>query len=1249
MKILTLNCRGLNNKIKRKMYFKEFMKYSICCLQETYVTQLNAKLWQSEWSGSFFFSPGTANSKGMVILLNRNLNHEEIVEVKINDRCLGISFKMGEQHFVIFNIYAPAVKEERVDFINNLPNLSLYCKPGSVLLTSGDFNMILNNNLDITSGLAHSQREISAFSDFLTKYDLFDTWRNTHLSSKEYSWIRMYKESSTFTARRLDYILLNNSSRSLLKDVNMLHFSSTDHKAVVASIEIESFVKGQSLWKFNDDLLEDALFIENMTYFINNHYENLLTQHFLSRSMVWDLLKIGIRDECISYVRNKKVSEWSNERENNITKLTNAISLNPHNKTALKEYLAETTKKEIYELSKARGALKRSRSIYIDLAEKNTKYFLQQERSNQRKQVITEIYNKNNLLINNPTQILSELHDFYKTLMNESDINIEKGSELFLTNFLSDYNHPILNDEEKTRLDAPITPDELKNALKSLNRDSSPGCDGLTPLFYLSFWNCIKYPIFECLNDSINNQFLSLSQRRSIITLLPKGSGDENKHMKMYRPISLTNTDYKLISKVLANRLQTVLKKLINNNQVGYVVGRSINDHIRLIDDILNFSNYKNLSGMVVSLDYQKAFDTVNKQSILTALRRFNLGENFIRYVNTLISNTEASVKNANWFTRFFGTDRGVRQGCCLSPLLFILVVELLSIKIRGNRNIVGMLDNTLDDNTTETKVISYADDMSLFLKSSESLNIALKEIDDFRLFSGLVLNRSKSIGMRLGNNVEHPAEEEGLKWLDPKENIKILGIFFNPKKEASLIEENWNIKIESIKSLIIRWSKRNISIWGKCLISKTYLLSKINYIIQSLSLPDSVLKEIDNLIFKYLWKQDTNTNGFERINRKTLCLSIKKGGLSMISIIDQQHVMLLRWLYRLHSRYKHTHTHFKIVNYYFKQLGGFEYSYFNKISLSLFNGLQTIRSSFWKKALTVWLSFNKSEIVVNIPNRYIPIFNNHNIQHNRKPLFIRSWLNKHFKFAHQFFINDRIKTMAEIQDEVGHYGGLIFDYLAVRNAITKRYNSTHFRIMNLDSKYHTSFDTLNNKQIRSLLTGNKNHIPTCIQLWQTRLNINITEYFNLVNTSSKESRLLTLHFKIIHNIYPTNILLNKMGIKQSNICNDCKELDTLTHFFFNCLSLRSYWKHIEFLLTQILKVKVQVNTIIAMFGIKAEEVRANRTSLNEANFLIILAKVCISKYKYAKTTPQNLRFILDYEIMLRKKYFKVLDTDNLP
>ena len=116
------------------------------------------------------------------------------------------------------------------------------------------------------------------------------------------------------------------------------------------------------------------------------------------------------------------------------------------------------------------------------------------------------------------------------------------------------------------------------------------------------------------------------------------------------------------------------------------------------------------------------------------------------------------------------------------------------------------------------------------------------------------------------------------------------------------------------------------------------------------------------------------------------------------------------------------------------------------------------------------------------------------------------------------------------------------------------------------------------------------------------------------------------------------------MGIKQSNICNYCTELDSLTHFFFNCFHLKSFWKQIDSFIYQILKVNLNITTTIALFGIKAEDVCANQTALNEANHLLILAKVCISKFKYSKK-KQDLKFILEYEMMLRKKYFKIVNN----
>lgn len=572
--------------------------------------------------------------------------------------------------------------------------------------------------------------------------------------------------------------------------------------------------------------------------------------------------------------------------------------------------------------------------------------------------------------------------------------------------------------------------------------------------------------------------------------------------------------------------------------------------------------------------------------------------------------------------------------------------MELLAIKIRANTNIEGLLDNTSTDLTNETKIIQYADDANLFLKTKASLIEVLKEIESFGKFSGETLNKSKSIGMWLGRNSENLDGGEGITWITPSENIKILGIFFNSKTEASLLKENWSSKLESIKTLIINWSKRNISIWGKTLVAKTFLLSKINYAIQSLSLPENILTEIDNLIFKYLWKSDTNKNGYERVNRNTLCLGIQSGGLAMISIKDQQEVMLLRWLYRIHSRYKDNHTHFKIVNKLFKSVGGLKYCFFNNIKLPLFKGLGTINSVFWKKAATTWMSFKQDSLLEEIPALFIPIFNNRHILHAKKPIFIKRWILSDFKYVHQLFINGRIKQFEDVRLEIGAYPGLILDYLAVRNAVTKVYNHTYFENMNFISICVTSFGNLENKDIRNIIVGNKEHSPKCRQLWINRLNIDISPYYYITHLATKEGRLRALQFKIIHGIYPTNILLNKMGIKPSNVCVKCNVLDTLSHFYFDCNALTDLWKHVEIFLNLIVRTRVKIKAINALFGLRTEDVISTLDALNEANHLILIAKLSISKFKYSNNS-KNVIFIFEHEMMLRKKYFNILNQDE--
>ena len=617
MHIVTLNTRGLGSQLKRRHLFQSLNKYSISCLQETFITDDNYNLWSSEWNGEFIHECGTAHSKGLIILINKNFNVSNLKKIQINDRCLAISFTLLDKTYYIYNIYAPADKEERLPFLLNLPNILKLNElpPDACILICSDFNSVANNDLDIITGSPHSKQEITYFNNFTNNYNLTDCWRKINPKVKDFSWIRYNSKAkdvnneptTTGIAKRLDYIFCNSNLMNSLKSSTMAHFSSSDHKIVCAYFQIDNYLRGPSRWALNESLLDDDNFIDHMTHFIIDYNKELNMNPHFDKRLSWDLLKIGIRDECASFSRNKRLNSKLSDFNSDIKRINDELTYEPHSVILLDLLRKTTIQKEIYEIAEAKGALKRSRAQHIADSERNTPFFLGLERSRQENMIIRSIYNNNNELIENPDLVLESISAFYQDLLNETTPNSNIDSINNLDKFMDTINHPILNNVEMESLEAPLNINELKYALKQLNRDSAPGIDGLTPAFYIHFWDILKEPLFNCFNESIVHKSLSLSQRRAILTLLPKGTDCDLNNLAFWRPLSLTCTDYKLYSKVLAMRLQTVIKKIIHVNQVGYIPGRSISDHIRLIDDIIHFSNINNVPGILTSLDFKKS------------------------------------------------------------------------------------------------------------------------------------------------------------------------------------------------------------------------------------------------------------------------------------------------------------------------------------------------------------------------------------------------------------------------------------------------------------------------------------------------------------------------------------------------------------------------------------------------------------------------------------------------------------------
>lgn len=192
---------------------------------------------------------------------------------------------------------------------------------------------------------------------------------------------------------------------------------------------------------------------------------------------------------------------------------------------------------------------------------------------------------------------------------------------------------------------------------------------------------------------------------------------DKNKRfIKNWRPISLINVDVKIASKTIARRLESILPTLVHSNQNGFIKGRSIVDGVRTIEDILKFAKFTDSSGILLAIDFEKAFDSLDHSFLLKILEKFNFGTQFVQGIKTFYTNISSCVLNNGFITDLFNIRCGVRQGDPLLPLLFILAIEVLACRIRDDKEIKGIL---IDDE--EIKLTLSADDMTCFLRDAAS------------------------------------------------------------------------------------------------------------------------------------------------------------------------------------------------------------------------------------------------------------------------------------------------------------------------------------------------------------------------------------------------------------------------------------------------------------------------------------------------------------------------------------------------
>ena len=256
---------------------------------------------------------------------------------------------------------------------------------------------------------------------------------------------------------------------------------------------------------------------------------------------------------------------------------------------------------------KVRGVIIRARARWYEHGEKSSKYFLNLEKRNQVKKHIRKLQ-INDYLTSNPSAILWEAKRFYMNLYQSGVKDADRDS--LIDDFLNNLELPKLSDNEKQSCEGNISLEECEITLNSFKENKSPGSDGIPIEFYKRFWEVIKKPFIECVNESFEKGELSNTQKKAVITLIEK-RGKDRCFIENWRPISLLNVDAKIMSKVIAARVKDVLPNIIHSNQTGYVKDRYIGETVRSLLDIMEFTDIENIPGLLIFIDFQKAFDSL--------------------------------------------------------------------------------------------------------------------------------------------------------------------------------------------------------------------------------------------------------------------------------------------------------------------------------------------------------------------------------------------------------------------------------------------------------------------------------------------------------------------------------------------------------------------------------------------------------------------------------------------------------------
>ena len=907
-------------------------KIAVLLLQETHLDQNMIEQLQQTYQKNLEIrvSPHPTQPRakaGVAFVINKKLVKPDEIKTYelIPGRAMILKLRwLSSCTTTILNIYAPNERKKHAEF---WAKIVLERRRKHIPIpdfTLGDFN-VTEDAIDRSPPKMDDEDAIAALRDVRLEWNIRDSWRHANPTERAFTY-----RAQTPTGRiqaRLDRAYIAKDIEQYTYDWEIRETAiPTDHMMISVKYAPKSapFV-GKGRWTLPTHLVNNNKVLTRIAdrgvklqQEITRIRLERIDRRIMNIQTLWESYKQDIKDIAKEElkVNHHKVNSRITTIENDIKQINNASVISDDTRAHeafLASQLKQLKKKKMHDNS---NLLKAKLS---DHGEKPGGIWSAMGKEKRPRNPIhrLKIPNTNPTQYERNTKRMAEIaRHHHDTLQNEdidpnaNDIEQAVKMENILNTIPRNQRLPA---PQETTLSRKITEDQINKALHLAKDGTATGLDGCP----YELWKALRKrhdkmshrnePSFN-ITKTLTHLFRDI-QEHGVDTrtefnmgwMCPLFKKKDPTDIKNYRPITLLNTDYKILTKVLALQLMEHVNQMVHPDQAGFIPKRSIFDHIRLAKTILNYTEMTKEDGAIVALDQEKAYDKIKHDYLWKTMNAFNLPLPFTNTIKALYTNAYTKVAINGVLSDPFLVKRRVRQGDPLSCALFDLAIEPLACIIRNDPNFKGI---TIPGIERPLKIQLFADDTTLFLNKDDRLDHIQKSLHAWCEVSGARFNEEKTEIIPMGS-VNHrravaesrkinPNDEsplpEGIRIAQDGEAVRVLGAWIgNAVDDAT----PWEPILDTIKAKLAIWEKAHPTMNGKRLILQAVVGGRTQFLAKAQGMPESIEKAIVKIISDFTWGE----NEKPKIAAPNLQNAMEEGGLNMLDIKVRNEAIELMWL----------------------------------------------------------------------------------------------------------------------------------------------------------------------------------------------------------------------------------------------------------------------------------------------------------------------------------------------------------------